>query len=81
MALGRQSASTASDFDLLTADQVAAITGIAASSLHLYAARREAGLSPVAGPPHVRLGPRKRRWLRTDVLAWIESCRITDGPE
>ncbi|MBN7424564.1 DNA-binding protein [Mycobacteroides abscessus subsp. massiliense] len=46
------------------------------STLHEYAQRRELGL-PSYGPPHVQLGPRRRRWLRRDVLAWIEACRVS----
>lgn len=63
--------------ELLSASQVSALTGVPVSTLHAYAQRREVGMSP-DGPPHVKLGPRRRRWLRTDVLAWINSCRV--GP-
>jgi predicted DNA-binding transcriptional regulator AlpA len=61
---------------LLTARQVSELTTLAVSTLHDYAARREAGL-PSQGPPHVRLSPRCRRWARGDVLAWIEACRVS----
>jgi predicted DNA-binding transcriptional regulator AlpA len=67
-----------SDPELLTAAAVSALTGIPVSTLHDYAQRRESGLPP-AGPPHLRLGPRRRRWLREDVVAWIESCRVVAG--
>ncbi len=63
------------DPELLTAVQVAQLTGIPVSTLHAYAQRREAGLPP-SGPAHLRLGPRRRRWLREDVLAWIDNCRV-----
>jgi len=61
--------------DLMTAAEVCTITGLAISTLHEYAVRREAGLPP-QGPPHVRLGPRRRRWLRADVIDWLLSSRI-----
>src|SRR5699024_4331656 len=60
--------------ELLSAWEVSALTGVPVSTLHAYAQRRELGMPP-DGPPHVKLGPRRRRWLRTDVLAWIDSCR------
>lgn len=63
---------------LLFACEVSALTGIPVSTLHAYAQQRELGMPP-EGPPHLKLGPRRRRWLRRDVLAWIESCRV--GPE
>ena len=61
--------------DLMTAAEVCAITGLAISTLHDYAVRREAGLPP-QGPPHVRLGPRRRRWMRSDVIDWLQASRI-----
>ncbi len=63
---------------LLSAREVSALTGIPVSTLHAYAQQRELGMQP-DGPPHLKLGPRRRRWLHGDVLAWIESCRV--GPE
>ena len=60
---------------LLSASEVSALSGVPVSTLHVYAQRRELGM-PSDGPPHVKLGPRRRRWLRTDVLAWIQSCRV-----
>lgn len=61
--------------DLLTAAQVSGMTGIPVSTLHEYAMRVEAGLD-AQGPVHVRLGPRRRRWLRRDVTGWIEERRV-----
>lgn len=61
--------------DLMTAAEVCAVTGLAISTLHEYAVRREAGLPP-QGPPHVRLGPRRRRWIRSDVINWLLASRI-----
>jgi predicted DNA-binding transcriptional regulator AlpA len=61
--------------DLLSASQVFVLTGIPVSTLHEYAVRVEAGL-PALGPVHVRLGPRRRRWLRRDVTAWIQERRV-----
>lgn len=63
--------------ELMTAPQVSEATGIPVSTLHEYALRRGLGL-PTSGPPHVQLGPRRRRWLRSDVVAWIEACRVGD---
>ena len=64
--------------ELLTARQASDLCGIPASSLHDYACRLEAGL-PQQGPPHVALGPRRRRWVRADVLAWVEARRVGDS--
>ena len=64
--------------ELLNARQTADLTTLSTQTLHAYAAAREAGLS-TEGPPHVRLGKGSRRWLRKDVLAWLESCRV-GGP-
>lgn len=61
--------------DLLTAGQASLLTGIPASTLHDYAVRLEAG-GPQQGPPHVALGPRRRRWVRSDVLEWLEARRV-----
>jgi predicted DNA-binding transcriptional regulator AlpA len=61
--------------DLLNASQVSVLTGIPVSTLHEYAMRVEAGL-PALGPVHVRLGPRRRRWLHRDVTAWIQERRV-----
>jgi len=61
--------------ELLTASQAGELCGIAASTLHEYAVRLEAGL-PQQGPPHVALGPRRRRWVRADVLSWLEARRV-----
>ncbi len=60
---------------LLTARDVSPLAGIAPSTLHQYALQAEAGL-PQLGPPHLRLGPRRRRWLKRDVLAWLETSRV-----
>jgi predicted DNA-binding transcriptional regulator AlpA len=61
--------------DLLNASQVSVLTGIPVSTLHEYAVRVEAGL-PALGPVHVRIGPRRRRWLRRDVAAWTQERRV-----
>lgn len=60
---------------LLTAREAGALCGIAPSTLHEYAVRLEAG-GPQQGPPHVALGPRRRRWVRADVIAWLEAHRV-----
>ncbi|MGC5255387.1 helix-turn-helix transcriptional regulator [Gordonia sp. DT218] len=61
---------------LLTAREVSDLTRISVSTLHDYAVRREHGL-PADGPPHLRLGPRRRRWDREDVLTWIRASRVS----
>jgi predicted DNA-binding transcriptional regulator AlpA len=63
------------DLELLTAPEVSTLCGLPVSTLHEYATRRELGLSK-QGPPHVRLGARRRRWLRSDVRQWILSNRV-----
>lgn len=65
------------ELELLTASEVSQLTSIPVSSLHVYAQRRELGL-PAEGPPHVRLGPRRRRWLRSSVIRWLHDCEV-DG--
>jgi predicted DNA-binding transcriptional regulator AlpA len=65
------------DPELLTASEVSALTSIPVSSLHVYAQRRELGM-PAEGPPHLRLGPRRRRWLRSSVVAWLRECEVVD---
>lgn len=72
----REVSSDADDFEFLTAHQVSVLVPYSVSTLHEYAQRRELGL-PSYGPQHVQLGPRRRRWLRRDVLAWIEACRVS----
>ena len=61
--------------ELLTAREAGELCGIAPSTLHEYAVRLEAG-GPQQGPPHVALGPRRRRWVRADVIAWLEARRV-----
>ena len=61
---------------LLTAQQVSALTGVPVSTLHEWAVRREANL-PTDGPPHLRLGERRRRWDRADVMRWLTDSKIT----
>lgn len=63
------------DDGLLVVAEVAALTGVAARTLHEWASRRDAGL-PSPGPVHIRFSPRHRRWRRTDVLAWIDASRV-----
>lgn len=63
--------------ELLTARQTSQLATISANTLHEWAKRRDAGLD-APGPPHVQLGPGARRWLRSDVIAWLESCRVVN---
>jgi predicted DNA-binding transcriptional regulator AlpA len=63
-----------SERELLTAEQVHAISGVPISTLHDWAAKRERGVE-APGPRHMRLGPRTRRWHVDDVRQWIASCR------
>ncbi|AMU64500.1 helix-turn-helix transcriptional regulator [Mycobacteroides abscessus] len=74
--MSRERSSDDDDFKFLTAQEVSVMVPYSVSTLHEYAQRRELGL-PSYGPPHVQLGPRRRRWLRRDVLAWIEACRVS----
>ncbi|MGP5228536.1 helix-turn-helix transcriptional regulator [Arthrobacter rhombi] len=62
--------------ELLDAAQASELTGIPRSTLHLWAAARDSG-EPVDGPPHFRISPRRRMWSRDDLLAWLESRRIS----
>lgn len=66
------------DEALLTASQVSHMTGVPVSTLHEYAVRVETGLQ-AQGPIHVRLGPRRRRWIRRDVTAWINENRVVSS--
>jgi hypothetical protein len=52
--------------EMLTAEQVHDMTGVPISTLHDWAAKRERGID-VAGPHHIRLSNRHRRWTRRDV--------------
>lgn len=61
--------------ELLTAREAAELCGIAPSTLHEYAVRLETG-GPQQGPPHVALGPRRRRWVRSDVISWLGTRRV-----
>lgn len=63
---------------MLTASQVSHMTGVPVSTLHEYAVRVEAGLE-AQGPVHVRLGPRRRRWIMRDVAAWIDEHRVVSS--
>ena len=66
------------DNPLLTAQEVSHIASIPVSTLHDLAVRREAYPSlPNDGPVHVRLGPRRRRWLLSDVSDFLNSRRVT----
>lgn len=61
---------------LLTAKEVSEVCGgIGVSTLHKWAAQREAGL-PAEGPPHLRLSARHRRWALSDVMAWIAQSTV-----
>ena len=51
------------------------MTGVAVSTLHEWAVKREHGL-PSDGPQHMRLGPRRRRWDRADVMTWLEQSKV-----
>lgn len=46
--------------EMLTAEEVHDITGVAVSTLHDWAAKRERGM-PAPGPHHIRLSNRHRR--------------------
>jgi excisionase family DNA binding protein len=61
--------------DLLSARQVAELTGVPVATLHMWAAQRERGFN-APGPAVYQLSGRHRRWARSDVLAWLASTRI-----
>ena len=56
------------DEPLLTADQVAVLLAVPRSSVYEYARRLQRPL------PSIRIG-RHRRFLRSDVLAWVRALR------
>ncbi len=56
------------DEPLLTADQVAVLLAVPRSSVYEYARRLQQPL------PSIRIG-RHRRFLRSDVLAWLRALR------
>ncbi len=56
------------DEPLLTADQVAVLLAVPRSSVYEYARRTQGAL------PSIRVG-RHRRFLRSDVLAWVRAMR------
>lgn len=58
---------------LLDADETAALTTVARSTLHEWAARREAGEQ--IGPPVWALSRKNRRWERSEVLTWLAGQR------
>ena len=60
---------------LMTAKEVSELTGISISRLHAMAVQREHGL-PSEGPPHLRLGSRRRRWDQADVIEFIQRSRV-----
>jgi len=59
--------------EMLTAEQVHDITGVPVSTLHDWAAKRSAELTPQARVTF-RLSNRHRRWTRRDVEQWIRIC-------
>lgn len=58
---------------LMDADETAALTTVARSTLHEWAARRESGQD--VGPPVWALSRKNRRWERDEVLAWLAERR------
>lgn len=61
--------------EYLKAPQVHQLTGVAVSTLHDWAVKRERGID-APGPHHHHLSGRHRRWKRSDVMAWLESTRV-----
>lgn len=62
-----------SEPQLMDVNETAALTTVARSTLHEWAARREAGEE--IGPPIWGLSRRNRRWERAEVLAWMAGRR------
>ncbi|MCO1339336.1 hypothetical protein BJH93_10595 [Kocuria polaris] len=60
---------------LIDAEEASKLTGVPKSTLHLWAAARDAG-EYNDGPSHYALGPRRRMWDRADLLAWLASKRV-----
>lgn len=62
--------------DLMTADEVCKLLGLSRATVYAWAAARDAG-ECVDAPPHYRLGVRRIRWDRGDVMEWLASQRRT----
>ena len=58
----------------MTADDVAKLLGIGRATVYAWAAARDAGVS-VDAPAHYRLGERRVRWDRSDVMDWLRAQR------
>lgn len=58
---------------LMDVNETAILTTVARSTLHEWAARREAGEE--VGPPVWDLSRRNRRWERAEVLEWMAGRR------
>lgn len=57
---------------LLNAAEVEELTRIPKSTLHAWAAARDAG-ELVDAPRHFAVSPHRRLWAESDVYAWLES--------
>ena len=57
---------------LLNAAEVEELTRIPKSTLHAWAAARDAG-ELVDAPRHFAMSPHRRLWAESDVYAWLES--------
>ncbi|MDF0529784.1 helix-turn-helix domain-containing protein [Tsukamurella sp. 8F] len=60
---------------LLTAREVAALTGVPVSTLHEWAHRRESGDLDAPGPAFLSLSPRHRRYERRAVETWLRQAK------
>jgi predicted DNA-binding transcriptional regulator AlpA len=58
--------------ELLIADEAAHLLGVARSTLWLMAKRPDF-------PPRVRLTATRGGWLRSDLMAWLQSRRVQRG--
>ena len=63
---------TTTDDSILTVRQVSDLTCVPESTLQTWARQRLAGRQ--VGPRVLDLGPRHRRWRRSDVEAWLSGA-------
>lgn len=60
--------------ELLSADDVAKLLGVSRATVYGWASARDAG-QLVDAPAHYRIGERRVRWARADVMKWLAEQR------